>query len=95
MPGVENAATIQAIFWSIIEIRPGALVQMSGPTRPKLGDLNRCISSVPRLEWPGEGPLIELNLNEYRGPKCGHYLIHPLFHYLCQVWGPWPDMAPV
>ena len=34
-------------------------------------------TSDPRLVWPEEGPLFELNLNKYRGQKCGHYLSHP------------------
>ena len=29
--------------------------------------------SIPRLEWPGDGPLFETDLNKRRGPKCGHY----------------------
>ena len=34
--------------------------------------------SVPRLEWPGDGPLFELDLNKHWGPKCGHYSVGPL-----------------
>ena len=43
------------------------------------------------LEWPGEGPLFQLELE----PICGHHSSHPLGHYLCQVWDPWPGKSPV
>ena len=40
------------------------------PTRPSRGDLNRVfLPSDPRLEWPGEGPLFELHLNECQEAK--------------------------
>ena len=45
------------------------------------------------LKWPGEGPLFQLEFQQ--GPICGHYSIHPLGHYLCQVWDPWPGKSPV
>ena len=47
------------------------------------------------LEWPGEGPLFQLELKKMQGPICGHYLSHPQGHYLCQVWDPWPGKSPV
>ena len=33
------------------------------------------LPSDPRLEWPGEGSLFELNL--MLEPKCGHHSSHP------------------
>ena len=70
---------------SLFKSPPGPLLK-SG-----LGHLFRCgthqtvsgrleqvyLPSDPSLEWPGEGPLFELNLNEYRGPKCGHHFESP------------------
>ena len=49
------------------------------------------LPSDPRLEWPGERPLFELNLNKCQGQnvgtirvtsKCGRYS----GYYLCQAW---------
>ena len=51
------------------EIKRGAIVQAV------------VILSIPRLEWPGEGPLFELNSNERWGLKCGYYTSYPLGHY--------------
>ena len=46
------------------------------------------------LEWPEERPLFQLELKN-AGPIYGHYSSHPLGHYLCQVWDPWPGKSPV
>ena len=47
------------------------------------------LPSDPRLEWPGEGPLFELNLNKCQHQDVGTIRV-TLSHYLCQAWGPWP-----
>ena len=44
------------------------------------------------LEWPGEGPLFQLDL---KGPKCGHLFESSLGHYLRQAFDPWPGKASV
>ena len=48
-----------------------------------------CLPSDPRLEWSGDGPLFELDLNKcFRGRgECGHFSSHLLGHYLRQAWG--------
>ena len=38
-----------------------------------------------RLEWPREGPLLELDLNKRRGSKRGHYSSQLLGHYRSQA----------
>ena len=44
------------------------------------------LPSDPRLEWPGEGPLFELDLDEWQGAKMWALFESPLGHYLCQAW---------
>ena len=52
------------------------------------------LPSDPRLEWPDEGPLFEINLNKCWGQNVGTIRVTPgpLFG---QAWGPWPGKAPV
>ena len=47
------------------------------------------------LEWPGEGPLFQLELKKNTGPICGNYSSHLLGHYLCEIWDPWPGKSAV
>ena len=42
------------------------------------------LPSDPRLEWPGEGALFELNLNKCWGQMWALFE-SPLGHYLCQA----------
>ena len=42
------------------------------------------------LEWPGEGPLFQLELKN-AGANMWALFESPLGHYLCQVWDPWPS----
>ena len=53
--------------WAIIEVRPGPLFKYS--THQTLnGRLEQVyLSSDPKLGWPGEGTLFELDLNICRG----------------------------
>ena len=56
-----------------------------------MGDLNRFASSDTRLEWPGEEPLFESDLNKHcrgGGANWGHYLSHLPGHYGSQGMGP-------
>ena len=52
------------------------------------------LPSDPRLEWPGEGPIFELDSNKCQEPKCGHCCCHPGPLFMSGL-GPWPDMAQV
>ena len=45
------------------------------------------------MAW-GEA-IIPVGVEKMQGPICGHYSSHPLGHYLCQVWDPWPGKSPV
>ena len=46
------------------------------------------LPSDPRLEWPGEGPLFEFNLNKCWGQNVGTVRVTPGL-LLCQACGPW------
>ena len=78
MPGVQTAATIQIISWTIIEIRHGPVARYSNHQeiinrRPE----QLYTSSDTRLEWPREAPLFDLDSNKRRGPKWDHFKSHP------------------
>ena len=45
------------------------------------------------MAW-GEA-IIPVGVEKMQGPIFGHYSSHPLGHYLCQVWDPWPGKSPV
>ena len=68
---------------AIIEVR---LVPLFGTHQTISGRLEQMyLPSDLRLEWPGEGPLFELDLNKCQGQKCGHCSSHCQGHYLCQA----------
>ena len=48
------------------------------------------------LEWPGEGPLFQLELKKNAGANMwALFESSPGPFYLCQVWDPWPGESPV
>ena len=50
---------------------------------------------LPNFGIAWGGAIIPVGVEKMQGPICGHYLSHPLGHYLCQVWDPWPGESPV
>ena len=90
--GVQTVATIQVISGPLLNSGLGLLFRY-GTHQTINGRLELVHQpSDLILEWPGEGPLFQLDL---KGPKCGHYLNHPLGHYLCQAFDPWPGNVSV
>ena len=91
--GIQAAATIQVISGPLL--KPGLGLLFRYDTHQTI---NRRLEQVylpsnPVFEWPGERPLFQLDLKKCMALKCGHYSSHPLRHYLCQAWGPWPGKA--
>ena len=52
------------------------------------------LPSDPRLEWSGEGPLFELNLNKCWGQNVGTVQVTPGPLFMSSL-RPWPGKAPV
>ena len=52
------------------------------------------LPSDPRLEWPGEGQLFELNLNKCWAQNVGTIRVTPGSLFMSGL-GPWPGKAPV
>ena len=52
------------------------------------------LPSDPRLEWSGEGPVFELNVNKCWGQNVGTIRVTPGSLFMSDL-GPWPDKAPV
>ena len=92
--GVQTVAYIQVISGSLLNSGLRCLFRY-GTHQTINGRLELVhLPSNLILEWPGEGPLFQLELKKMQGPICGHYSSHPLGHYLCQVWDPWPGKSP-
>ena len=52
------------------------------------------LPSDPRLEWPGEGPLFEFNLNKCWGQNVGTIQVTPGPLFMSGLW-PLAGKAPV
>ena len=64
--------TIEVISWAIIEVRRGTLARYGNHQEIISGRLEQMYtSSDTGLEWNGEGPLFESDLNKRWGPKTG------------------------
>ena len=73
--GGQYGATIRVTSW----LKSG--LQLLGRYGTRQESISRrpeqvYLPSDPRLEWPGEGPLFEFNLNKCWA-KCRHYSSHP------------------
>ena len=90
--GVQTVATIQVISGPLLNSGLRRLFRY-GTHQTINGRLELVhLPSDLILEWPGERrPGVE----KMQWPICGHYSSHPLGHYLCQVWDPWPGKSPV
>ena len=93
--GVQTVASIQVISGPLLNSGLRRLFRY-GTHQAINGKLELVhLPSYLILEWPEEGPLFQLELKKMQGPICDHYSSHPLGHYLCQVWDPWPGKSPV
>ena len=75
--GVQTAATIQVISGPLLESGLGLLFRY-GTNQTINGRLEQVyLPSDPVLEWPGEGPLFQLDLKKCRGQNLGTIRVTP------------------
>ena len=92
--GVQNVASIQVISGPLLNSGLRCLFRY-GTHQTINGRLELVhLPSYLILEWPGEGPLFQLELKN-AGANMWALLESSPGHHLCQVWDPWPGKSPV
>ena len=89
--GVQTVATIQVISGPLLNSGLRRLFRYG--THQTINGRLELVHLPSDLIW-GEA-IILVGVEKMQGPICGHYSSHPLGHYLCQVWDPWPGKSPV
>ena len=92
--GVQTEATIQVISGTLLNSGLGLLSRYGTHQTINGGHELVHLPSDLILEWPGEGPLFQLDFKKCRGQNVGTIRVTP-GPLLCQAWDSWLGKAPV